>query len=147
MTYKKEERFELRYIGRDGKEHSCFPRSAEGKEEQLKRAKEAGLRVLFCRKLYPFNTERNQHNFMLIANKCSNLLHDMDMGEIAYTKETYSKLWDMKTKAEEFFCLDLPVAWLPWEEWKAAKEMATEAVILRQEACIAAGRPDLVQYC
>lgn len=145
---KREERFELQYISKkDGTRKSCFPRSAEKKEEQLRLCREHGITVISCRKLYPFSTEKNQHNFALVANICANRMHDMNMGNAPMNAAEYDRLEALKEKADRFFCLELPVAWLPYEEWAAAKELSNMAINHRQEACIAAGRPDLVTYC
>lgn len=149
MTYyKKEERWALTYVSsKDGTTKVCYPRSKEKKEEQLAICKERGIKVLSCKKLYPFSTEKNQHNFELIRNICWNTMYDMQSGEIPYDEAEYDRLEATKEKADRFFGLPLPIAWLPYEEWSEAKELATAAIIHRQEACIRNGRPDLVQYC
>ena len=147
MACVKEQRWELRYVNKDGVVKACYPRSKEMKDEQLYIAKERGLRVLSCKKLYPFNTYGNQHNFELINNICHNAMYDMDMGEKPYDEEEYERLSVLKDKAEKYWMLPLPVAWLPWEDWKDAKELSQMAIIHRQNACIEAGRPDLVTYC
>ena len=149
MTYyQKEDRFALRYISnKDGKEKVCYPRSIEKKNEQLAYCKAHGIRVISCVKLYPFSTEKNQHNFELINNICYCRLHDMAYGEVPMDRAEFDRLSELKEKAERFFCLPLPVAWLPYEDWREAKELAQMAILHRQEACIANGRPDLVTYC
>lgn len=145
---KKEQKWELRYISKkDGKEYNCYSNSEEKKNEQLRICKERGIKVIHCKKLYPFSTMKNQHNFELINNICHNTMYDMEAGEIEWNKAEYDRLADLQEKAERFFLLPLPVAWLPWEDWKDAKELASMAVIHRQNACIEAGRPDLVTYC
>lgn len=146
--YTREERYELRYISRfTGTEKICYPRSTEKKNEQLAICREKGIRVISCKKLYPFSTERNQHNFELIRNICFCARYDMDMADGPVDEAEYSRLLELEEKAERFFCLPLPVAWIPWEDWRDANELATMAIIHRQEACIANGRPDLVTYC
>ena len=125
----------------------CYPRSKEKCEENKRICKERGWRVISCEKLYPFNTEKNQHNFDLIHNICMNTLYDMDSGEKKYDAKEYERLEILKEKSERFFCLPLPVAWLPWDEWKDAKELSEMAIIHRQNACIENGRYDLVKYC
>ena len=144
---KRETRFELTYKLANGTVKTCYPRSEEKRDENLAYCRERGIEVISCRKLYPFNTMKNQHNFDLIHSICFNRMHDMEHGEVAWDGEEYDKLDAMKKDAERFFCLDLPVAWLPWEDWKRAKELSDNAIIHRQEACIANGRPDLVKYC
>lgn len=148
--YYKEERWEQRYaVPKDGKweEKTAYPRSKEQMEKNMEKCKELGYRYISCKKLYPFSTMKNQHNFDLIHNIAMNEMYDMESGEKPWDDAEYERLEKLRDKSGEFFCLPLPVAWLPWEEWKAAKEMAENAIFHRQEACIAAGRPDLVTYC
>lgn len=146
--YKKENRFALRYISnKTGTEKVCYPRSIEKRDEQLAYCKAHGIRVVSCKKLYPFSTERNLHNFELICNVCFNRMHDMRSGEVPMDEAEYQKLDELCERAQVFRGLPLPVAWLPWEELSEAREIAAAAVLHRQEACIAAGRPDLVTYC
>ena len=143
----KEQRWKIRYVGKDGAEKNCYPRSEQQKSEQLRVAKEKGIRVIYCKKLYPFSTEKNQHNFMLISNVCSNRIWELVHGESEAYEGEWDKLAELKDKADELFCLPLPVAWVPWETWKEAKEISTMAVIHRQEACIENGHPEWVVYC
>lgn len=146
--YAHEERYEVRFISlKTGKETRRYPRSSAQKDEFVSRLKNRGIRVLSIKKLYPFSTMRNQHNFELIRNICFNRMHDMNMGDARMDEAEYSRLEDLKEKAETFFCLELPVAWLPWEEYRNAKELAQMAILHRQNACIENGRPDLVAYC
>jgi hypothetical protein len=149
--YKKEERYELRYevptAGGNWSEKVAHYNSKEKAQANRAKAQELGYKVISLKKLYPFSTMKNQHNFELIHNICMNTMYDMDAGEIPYDNEEYNRLWDMKEKSEEFFCLPLPVAWLPWEKHQEAKKLANMAIMHRQDACIANGRPDLVTYC
>ena len=122
----------------------------EGKEKFDRKAycqKHEGVKIVSCRKLYPFNMWNNQHNFELVYNVCWNRLWDMDNGEEPYDKEEYDRLWHLKERAGYFETLGCGVVWLPYEEWKEAKELAAGAIMHRQEACIKAGRPDLITYC
>lgn len=146
-NYKKEQRWEMRYRLSDGTEKVCFPRSEEQKLKNYDYCKEHGLKVISCRKLYPFSTERNQHNFELIKNKCYNLMHDMRMGDAEYDEAEYERLMNLAEKASEYFGLELPVAWLPWEQLKEVKEISAMAVEFRVARCIEKGRYDLIQYC
>ena len=124
----------------------CYPNSEEKRAKNLAICKERGYRVVSCKKLYPFSTEKNQHNFMLIANICSNRMNDMFM-EGDYNSAEYDRLEALKAKADEYFELPLPVAWLPWDKWQEAKELASMAIEHRMSVCVENGRPDLVQYC
>lgn len=50
-----EERFQVRYISKkDGQEKVFCPRSKAKLDEQLAICEENGIRVLSCKKLYPF---------------------------------------------------------------------------------------------
>ena len=150
---KKEQRWELRYKRRepDGSvtERVCYPKSEACRDDSLEIIKESGGKYVLvsCKKLYPFNMERNQHNFSLICDLCHNRMHDMDVGEIPYDEEDYDRLMTMRDKAERFFCWMSPIAWLTWDDWKDAKELSESAILHRQEKCIEAGRPDLIQFC
>lgn len=148
MTFKKEERWEIRYISKnDGIEKACYPRSKEKKEEQLAIAKEQGVKIVSCKKLYPFSMERNQHNFELIKNRCRNIINDMLMGDVPYNEAEINRLSDLADKADNYWGYELPVAWVPWEELREMKELSTMAINWRMDRCIEKGRPDLIQYC
>ena len=143
----KEQRWALKYEGRDGQVKVCYPRSEAKKDEQLRVCREHGIRVISCRKLYPFSTMKNQHNFDLIHTLVMIDLYDIWSGDKKVSDAEYSRLEDLRDKSERFFSLELPVAWLEWEDWKEAHELSQMAILHRQEACIANGRPDLVTYC
>lgn len=147
----KEERFEIRYAVPTAEgnwsEKVIYNTSKEKAGSNKARIKELGYKFISCKKLYPFSTMKNQHNFNLISDICHNRMHDMEMGEIEWNDSEYDRLENMKNRADEFFCLPLPIAWLPWEDWKDAKELSENAIVHRQNACIANGRPDLVKYC
>lgn len=145
--YPHEERYAFRYLSKDGREKVCYPRSKEKRDENYAYCKAHGVTVVSCQKLYPFSTEKNQHNFGLIHDICFNTMYDMESGEVPMDKAEYERLSDLKDRAERFFCLPLPIAWLPWEEYRDAKEIAQMAILHRQNACIENGRPDLVAYC
>lgn len=147
FTYAKETRYELRYVSKSGQEKVCYPRSEEKKNSNLALCKENGIRVISCKKLYPFSMEKNQHNFELIRNICLNAMFDMDSGEVPYDKAEYDRLSALSEQAERLWCLPLPIAWIPYETLREAKELAHMAILHRQNACIEAGRPDLVAYC
>lgn len=151
MTYKKEQRFEIRYevptSEGNRSEKVVRPRSEEAKDRNLQKIKELGYRLVSCKKLYPFSTEKNQHNFMLVANICKNTMYDMMSGEIPYNNDEYIRLDELHDKADKYFCYPLPVAWVPWEDLKEMKELATMAVNHRMDACERAGRYDLLKYC
>lgn len=130
-----------------GQVKTYYPTSEWAMKKNLETAKKNGYKKIYSRKLYPFSTMNNQHNFELISNICYIRMHDMDMGEIEWNGEEYNKLYNLKDRADYFFCLPLPVAWLEWEDWKEAKEISQNAILHRQNACIENGRADLVTYC
>ena len=143
----KEQRWEFRYSVPTAEgswnEKVYYPKSEETRAKAFDKCKELGYKVISCKKLYPFNVMKNQHNFDLIANVCYNRLHD----DVDLSTKEFERLEHLREKAEEFFCLFGPIAWLPWEDWKEAKEIAMMAVTHREQACIANGRLDLLQYC
>ena len=143
----REQRFALTYKMPNGTVKTCYPRTEAKKAENLALCEKYGYKVVSCKKLYPFSTMKNQHNFELIRNICYNTMYDMNTGEIEMNEAEYDRLEAMMQQAEKFFCLELPVAWLPYEELRLAKELANLAIMHRQDACIANGRPDLVTYC
>lgn len=145
---KKEERFCITYISKkDGSTKKCYPQSREKKDEQMAICKERGIKVLKCEKLYPFNTYKNQHNFELINNICYIAIHEMLDNERPWDEAEFDRLEATKEKAEKYFCYPLPIAWVPYTEWKEMKELSETAIIHRQNACIEAGRPELVALC
>ena len=125
----------------------CYPNSAEKRAKNLEICKDRGYRVISCKKLYPFSTEKNQHNFMLIKNICFCRMNDMFSGELPYDKAEYERLEKLEEKAVELMELPLPVAWITWDKYEQAKEIATMAIEHRANVCIEHGRADLVQYC
>lgn len=151
MMREREQKWGIRYAvptaNGEWKEKYCRVRSEEARKENIQKIKEYGYRFISCKKLYPFSMEKNQHNFELINNICFNMMHDMDIGETPYDNDEYNRLWDLREKAEKYFCYELPVAWVPYEELEEMRELANMAIMHRQDACIEAGRPDLVTYC
>lgn len=147
MAFQKEDRYRMTVAMTDGTIKTYYPTSKEQKNKNYNIFRLRRYKILECVKLYPFNTERNQHNFELIHNICFNDMHDMETGEKPWDEELYDILEKRKERAEYFFCLPLPLAWIPYTELEEAKEMATAAILHRQNACIEHGRPDLVQYC
>ena len=148
--YQKQQKWEFRYIYRkngEEKEKVVYPKDEATVELNRELCLEYGFTVISVKKLYPFNTEKNQHNFMLISNLCSNRIHDMVMGDIPYDPAEYDRLEEMQAKADELFCLSLPVAWIPYETLKDAKELSAMAINHRMDRCIENGRLDLVRYC
>ena len=143
----RDERWQLTYINKAGAERSCYPRSKEKRDANIEICKQRGYKVVRCVKLYPFSSEKNQHNFELIRNICFNRMDDMESGEVEWNDQEYERLSDLRDKADKYFGLPLPVAWIPWDDWKVAHELAQMAIIHRQECCIENGRPDLVTYC
>jgi len=145
-TFPKEERWEFRY--NNGEQNKvCYPRSKESIEDNRAYCREKGWKVLSVKKVYPFSTEKNQHNFELIHNVCFNRMHDMDMGEIPYNEQAYDRMYELRDKADKFRGLPLPVAWLTWEELKEAKEIVAMAHEHRYAANLAAGNYRWLHLC
>ena len=149
--YQKQQKWEFRYAVKTAevaeKIKTCYPKDEATVDLCRELSAERGYRVVSVKKLYPFSTEKNQHNFELISNICSNRMHDMINGEIPYDSDEYDRLDEMKRKADELFCLDLPIAWIPYEMLKDAKELSAAAINHRMDRCIESGRSDLVRYC
>lgn len=144
MNYQQKWQFEYE---KNGERKVCYPQSKEQIEKNKETCRKNGYKVLSVKKLYVFNTYKNQHNFELIHNICFNAMHDMEMGDVEWNEQEYERLESLKDRAEKYFCAGLPVAWVTWETWQDMKELSEMAIIHRQNACIANGRPDLVTYC
>ena len=144
MKYQQKWKFEYE---KNGEKKVCYPQSKEQTEKNREVCKKNGYKVLSVKKLYVFNTYKNQHNFELIHNLAMIELYEIDMGEKKVSDEEYERLENLKERSEYFFSIGLPVTYLTWEEWQEANEMVQNAIFRRQEACIANGRPDLVTYC
>jgi hypothetical protein len=142
----RELRYKINYVDADGKNKSIVVTGKDKAEKYATAYKEKGYKVTTT-KLYPFSTNKNQHNFMLVKNRCYNTMYDMDTGNIPYDKAEYNKLYELSQKADEFFGLPLPIAWLDWKTVREAKKIAQMAVDYRMETCIKNGRYDLLQYC
>ena len=141
------EKYQIIYKDTKGQEKACYPKSKEQVGTVRRKAKEAGCTILSVKKLYPYNMEKNQHNFQLIADRSLNIMADMDIGEIPYDAAEYDRLWEMHEKAERFFCYGGGIAWVPWEDLKEMREMAEAAVEIRVQSCVRAGRLDDIKYC
>lgn len=146
QNYKKEQRYKFEYEI-DGQVKTCYPKSEQKKNENLETCKQKGIKVIKVTKLYPFSTNKNQHNFELVRNRCLNTMHDMETGYINFDKDEYNRLQELKEKAQDFLSLELPIAWLDWNTYKEVKQIAEIAVNYRINTCIERGRLDLIQYC
>ncbi|MCQ2113309.1 MAG: hypothetical protein MJY95_08230 [Bacteroidaceae bacterium] len=142
-----EQRWEFRYINGNGIHKVAYPRNEAEKERCIKIAKEKGFEIESCKKMYPFSMNKNQHNFELIANICANTLYDMMYGDIKFDGAEFDRLEHLKDRAEHFFCMGAGIVWLTYEDYREAKELSEMAIMHREEACIRAGRYDLVKYC
>ena len=148
----REQRWEQRYAvptaNGNWKEKVVYPKSEEQRDSNKKKCEALGYRYISCKKLYPFSTNKNQHNFELISNICYNRIHDICvMGEDEAYDGELDRLEALKEKAEKYFLYPLPVAWVTYEDLREMKELSNMAIMHRQEACIRAGRPELVTYC
>lgn len=145
--YKKEQRWEMRYRLEDGTEKHCYPRSEEQRQKNLDYCKEHGIEVISCRKLYPFSIEKNAHNILLIHNKAYIKMRDMENDEVEWDENEYNRLEYIFDRTGHLLSYHEQLAWMPWEDYKDAKEYSALAVELRVNTCIEKGRYDLIQYC
>lgn len=131
---KREERYDFTYINSMGKEKTEQVRSKDRLNKCLQTCDELGYKVLCWRKLYPFSTMRHQHDFDHINNICANKMYDMESGIIPWDEAEYDRLAKTREKAQEFFCMPLPVAWVPWQTYSEMKELATASIVHRDIA-------------
>lgn len=130
----REERYEFTYINREGKEKTEQVRGKIRLNKCYDICRDLGYKVIGHRKLYPFSMERHQHDFDHIHNICRNRMSDMENEEIPWNLDEYNRLYETAKKAEEFFCLPLPVAWVPWEQYKEMKELVAASEVHRDIA-------------
>lgn len=132
-NYKHEDHFKQVVTFNDGTQKIYYPNSIEKKDKNIMYCKEKGYKVITT-KLYPVATEKNQHNMQLI--------HD-----ILFCKENRTDAEDkMLRDAEDLFGLPLPIAWVDGKTYSKYKELSGLAIQHRDNACIAAGRLDLLNY-
>lgn len=98
-------------------------------------------------KLYPFSTWKNQHNFMLVSTACKNAMSAMESGEVPFDGAEYDRLEALADKADRFFVLELPVAWLTGKEYGEAAKLVAMATEHRVAKNVAAGNLSRLQYC
>ena len=121
-------------------EKTIYCKSKEKVKENKATGERRGWTLKSCDKLYPFSTEKNQHNFDLIHNVCYNAMHDMEMGDADWNDTEYDRLQHAKERAEYYFSLPLPLAWLTWAELSEARELVAWAVNHRMDANEKAGK-------
>lgn len=148
----REQRWELKYAVRKGdgwENRVCYPHSQEKVDENKAKIEASeNLRLVSCKKMYPFDMWNNQHNFVLISNICYNRMHDMESGEIPFDSDEYDRLSALKDRADYLTALMYaPITWMVWDDLKDARELAQMAINHRVQACIENGRADLVRYC
>ena len=128
--------FKITYI-RNGSERVHYARSIEEKNKDLQYIREHDT-LVSCKKCYPINMEKNQHNFLLVYNICFNIMSDMDDGDIPFDGEKYDELYERREKAEEFMnsygMFNSQISWFTWNEYKEAKEMIAFACMHRDMA-------------
>lgn len=149
---KPQNHYEIRYVLKSANdcdiEKAIRVISDEKRDEIRSKIDKYGYRFVSCKKLYPFNCMKNQHNFQLIYNICYNRMSDMECGEVPYDNDEYLRLEETRDKAGEFMSMGCdPCTWVPYDTWKEMKELSESAIIHRQNACIENGRLDLVTYC
>lgn len=74
-------------------------------------------------KKYAFSTAKNQHHFSNISDRCFIRMREMEDGDIPWDSAEYERLEAVRERAEYFFLLPLPVAFLPWEELAEARKL------------------------
>ena len=131
---KREEHYEFTYINSNGVEKTERVHSKARLESCLNTCKDIGYKVIRTRKLYPFSMMKHQHDFDHINNMCFNRMYDMEAGDIPWDEAEYERLEATRKKAQEFFCMPLPVAWVPWETYKEMKELVVASVCARDIA-------------
>lgn len=103
-------------------------------------------------KRYPFSTAKHAHDIEFYYNRISNVMSDMESGEIPYEKERYNKLHDMKYGPLQDLMNNMygacgRVIYLTGEQIGLAKKIVAWASNTRAETCIQNGRYDLIKYC
>lgn len=138
---RKQEMYRITYRAKDG---AVKTGNTDNKAVALERL---GDRVISITKLYPFSTEKNQHNFELIKNKAFNLMCDIQSGEADGTYEDIERLESLIDECSQYMCLSLPVAWVDGKTLARCKEISRRATESRVKAVLELGRPDLIKYC
>ena len=146
MTNYAEQRYKIEYTY-NGINKTVIAKTTEEKERIHNICKKDGYNLNKTTKLYPFSTNKNQHNFMLVMNRCNNKMYDMDMGYIPYNKKEYDRLYELAQKAEKYYCLELPIAWVDGRTYGEANRIAHTAIEYRVNTCINNDRYDLLKYC
>lgn len=105
-------------------------------------------------KMYPFSTQKHAHDIEFYRNRIKNVLYDMESGEIPMDKKRYDRLEAMLSGPLEdlwnaiyFNTTDGRISFLTGPQIALAKQIVLWAENARAEACIEAGRADLLQYC
>lgn len=150
-NYKREQKWEQKYMVPTREsgwvERIVYPNTPEQRDRNAIRIRELGYRPVSCKKLYPFSMERNGHNIDLINTLCANRLHDWYMGDLEISGDEAEALEALKRETEAYLSGADQIVWVPWDTHKRLTELSAMAVEHRANACIEAGRPDLVKYC
>lgn len=139
--YAREEHYKIVYRRTDGTYKTIYPNSQAKREECIAKIHGLGYRVTKNVKLYPFNTEKHQHDFQHVADMCFNKMYEMERGEIEWDRKVYDELSDTFEKANYCFGLELPIAWVEYDVYKDCKELATASIMHRDHACAMHGIP------
>ena len=103
-------------------------------------------------KRYPFSAEKHAHDIEFYYNRISNIMYDMESGEIPMDMERYNKLNDMKYGPLQELMNELygacgRVVYLTGKQIGLAKKIVIWASNTRANTCIEKGRYDLLKYC
>ena len=103
-------------------------------------------------KRYPFSTAKHAHDIEFYHNRISNIMSEMESGEIPFDRARDERLYDMRYGPLEELMNAMcgacgQVIYLTGKQIGLAKKIVAWASNTRAESCIARGRYDLVKYC
>lgn len=79
-------------------------------------------------RIYPFSTCRNQRYFSDISVMCMMRMREMDGGKVPFDADEYARLKALRERANYFYGLELPTAWLTGPECGEAKGLVEMAL-------------------
>lgn len=140
---RKESRWEIRFISsRNGWKTTEIAYSDQEKDRMLRKLSESGEQVLRCRKLYPFSTMHYGHHFGMQYFRCSLRIDEIESGQPEKYSGEKEYLMGIAKRAQEFERLPFPVAWLPFDELRDAKQIVEMSIKCSKQACIDNGFPE-----
>lgn len=102
-------------------------------------------------KRYPFSVQKHAHDIEFRMNRCFNILHDMQVGEIPWNDAEYERIDKLHDELQALLDSvmwngDGRVAWLTGKEISLAKETVIWASETRAATLIANGKTQYLQY-